>query len=247
MSTARSTARPPSSRPTSSAPSALLEAALAYWRELRGRAADFRFHPCLDRRGLRDRSGDGGVFIERQRLTRRTRPIRPARRPSDHLVRAWHETSACRSCSSNCSNNYGPYPLPRKADPAGDPQRARRASRCRSTATGENVRDWLLCRGSCAALLERRGQRAGRARATMSAATPRRTNLALSRRSATCSTQARAEAAGSYARPDLSFVTDRPGHDRRYAIDAAKIEPGLGWAPDGELRQRAAQDGGVVS
>ncbi len=216
-------ARRRSSRPTSSAPSRCSRRRARYWRGLdAGGASGVPLPPRLDRRGLR---------LARRRTSRpspRPTPYEPnspysaSKAASDHLVRAWHETYGLPALITNCSNNYGPYQFPEKLIPlmihnalAGKPLPV--------YGDGQQVRDWLY----------RRGPLLGAARACSSAAQPGETyNVGGNTEthqprggrapSARCSTGMRPRADGSPMREQITFVTDRPGHDRRYAIDAAQ-------------------------
>ena len=155
-------------------------------------------------------------------------PYSASKAASDHLVRAYHHTYGLPMLTTNCSNNYGPFQFPEKLIPlvianalAGKPLPI--------YGDGQNVRDWLYVGDHCAAI-----------RAVLAQAKPGETyniggwnekpNLEWSRPSAHCSTNCVRPPAGRYARL-ITFVKDRPGHDRRYAIDARKIERELGWRP----------------
>jgi len=206
----------------------LLQAALAHWQALPEPArARFRFlHVSTDE--VYGSLGPEGAFSE-------TTPYRPnspysaSKAGSDHLVRAWHHTYGLPVLVTNCSNNYGPYQFPEKLIPvlvlkalAGEPLPIYGA--------GDNVRDWLYVEDHAAALqavLER-----GRAGETYNiGGRSERSNIALAR--AVCGLLDEL-LPDSPHRPHadlLSFVEDRPGHDKRYAIDCGKIERELGWRP----------------
>ena len=156
-------------------------------------------------------------------------PYSASKAASDHLVRAWHHTYGLPVLTTNCSNNYGPFHFPEKLIPlmivnalaeqaAADLRRrhagARLALRDRTTAP-RSARCWRAARS---------------ARPTTSAAGTRSRTSTSCDACAPCSTRCSRRAAGSYARLK-THVTDRPGHDRRYAIDASKIERELGWRP----------------
>ena len=156
-------------------------------------------------------------------------PYSASKAASDHLVRAWHHTYGLPVLTTNCSNNYGPLPLSREADPADDRQRAGRqaAAGLRRRAAGARL------------AVRERPLRAIRARAR-----PRPARRDLQRRrlerasptSRSCTPSARCSTSCGPTRPAryralITYVTDRPGHDRRYAIDARKIERELGWRP----------------
>ena len=162
-------------------------------------------------------------------------PYSASKAASDHLVRAWRETYGLPVLVTNCSNNYGPYHFPEKLIPL-IILNALEGSDLPVYGDGSNIRDWLLRRGP-----RPRPGRRGRARPAgrdLLHRRPRRNAATWRwwRPSATCWTSA-----GPAARPRrelIRFVTDRPGHDQRYAIDCGKIERELGWTPAGELRER---------
>ena len=170
------------------------------------------------------RSATTGDFTEDDAATRRTRPYSARKAATDHLVRAYHHTFGLPVLITNCSNNYGPLPVPREADPADDPQRARAASRCRSTATARTCATGCTSSDHCAAIRTRARARAASARPTTSAATTS------GRTSTWCKTicalldERRPRADGEPRESLITYVTDRPGHDRRYAIDAAQAQ-----------------------
>ncbi len=156
-------------------------------------------------------------------------PYAASKAAADHLVRAWHETYGLTTLISNCSNNYGPYQFPEKLIPlvihnalGGKPLPV--------YGDGQQVRDWLYVEDHCAALatILARGK-AGETYAVGGSA--ERTNLEVVRTICTLLDRHRPRNAGSYA-DQIAFVTDRPGHDRRYAIDSSKLQRELGWTPE---------------
>lgn len=205
----------------------LLQAALAWWRELEGEARDsFRFHHVSTDEVFGDLPFDAGVFTESTPYAPSS-PYSASKAASDHFVRAWHETYGLPVVLSNCSNNYGPFHFPEKLIPLvilnaldGKPLPV--------YGRGENVRDWLYVDDHARALelIMMRG-RVGESYNVGGRA--ERTNLQVVE--AICDAlDARQPLAGCPTRRDLiTFVTDRPGHDRRYAIDPAKLETELGW------------------
>lgn len=206
---------------------ALLEAARAYYAGLdAGRRDRFRFHH-VSTDEVYGTLGDTGLFTE-ETAYRPNSPYSASKASSDMLVRAWGETFSLPVVISNCSNNYGPYQFPEKLVPvvilnalAGRPIPV--------YGKGENVRDWLFVEDHADALLaiiER-----GRLGETYNVGGNNEVkNLDLVRMLCSALDEAAPRAGGRYA--DLiTHVTDRPGHDFRYAIDASKIRDELGWTP----------------
>jgi dTDP-glucose 4,6-dehydratase len=207
----------------------LLNAALGYWKGLSGEAAArFRFHHVSTDEVFGDLPFDSGIFTEETPYAPSS-PYSASKAASDHLVRAWHETYGLPVVLTNCSNNYGPFHFPEKLIPLvilnaldGKPLPI--------YGKGENVRDWLFVEDHAAAL--ERVAVAGRVAESYNiGGRAERTNLSVVQ--TICDTLDRIrprQDAKSY-RELITFVTDRPGHDRRYAIDATKVERELGWAP----------------
>ena len=205
----------------------LLDAALAYWRTLDGAAKDgFRFHHISTDEVFGDLPFDEGVFTEETPYAPSS-PYSASKASSDHLVRAWHETYGLPVVLSNCSNNYGPYHFPEKLVPLvilngleGKPLPV--------YGKGANVRDWLFVDDHARALelIIMQGKVGesynvgGRAE---------RTNLEVVETICDLLDRKRPLADGRPRRSLIEFVEDRPGHDRRYAIDPTKIERDLGW------------------
>ena len=218
----------------------LLEAARAYWAALPAeRRRRLPLPPCLDRRGLR-LAGRRKGCSPRSRPTIRARPIPRARPPSDHLARAWHRTYGLPVDRHQLLQQLRAVPISREADPADDPQRAggraaaglrRRARTCATGSTSRTMRAgcWPCSSGGRVGETYNIGgaQRAAQHRRRATRSAPRWTSSL--------------PAAPPAARALITFVTDRPGHDARYAIDATKLEGELGWAPRRELRERAGR------
>ena len=205
----------------------LLEAARAYWVQT-GRPAQFRFHH-VSTDEVFGSLGPEGQFTETTPYDPRS-PYSASKAASDHLVRAWHETYGLPVVLSNCSNNYGPYHFPEKLIPvmilnalAGKPLPI--------YGDGSNVRDWLYVEDHAEALLLviQKG-RVGRSYNI--GGENERSNLALVETLCRILDEVRPKgpAGASYAE-QITFVTDRPGHDARYAIDPTRIREELGWRP----------------
>jgi dTDP-glucose 4,6-dehydratase len=206
----------------------LLEAARAHWSRL-GEAdrAAFRFHHVSTDEVYGSLAPDAPAFTETHPYEPNS-PYSASKAASDHLVRAWHHTYGLPVVTTNCSNNYGPYHFPEKLIPlmivnalAGKPLPV--------YGDGLNVRDWLYVRDHCSAIravLER-----GRIGETYNiGGWNEKTNLEIVQTICRLLDELKPAEAGSYSRL-VTYVKDRPGHDRRYAIDARKIERELGWRP----------------
>jgi len=206
----------------------VLDTALGYWRALDPAARErFRFqHISTDE--VFGSLGPDGRFTEDSPYQPNS-PYAASKAASDHLVRAWHHTYGLPTLATNCSNNYGPYHFPEKLIPL-TIIRALRGQSLPVYGKGENVRDWLHVEDHAEALslvLQR-----GRPGETYNiGANNERRNIDVVR--AICALLDDL-LPNSVNRPHaklIEFVTDRPGHDQRYAIDAAKIERELGWRP----------------
>lgn len=205
----------------------MLEAARKYWMA-QGRPEGFRFHHISTDEVFGSLPSDPSVkFTETTAYDPRS-PYSASKAASDHLVRAWHETYGLPVVLSNCSNNYGPYHFPEKLIPvvilnalAGKPLPI--------YGDGSNVRDWLYVEDHADALLlvVSQGQVG---RSYNIGGENERTNLQLVQTICAILDRLRPRETGAYA--DLiTFVTDRPGHDARYAIDPSRIRRELGWRP----------------
>jgi dTDP-glucose 4,6-dehydratase len=205
----------------------LLEAARAYWTTA-GKPESFRFHHISTDEVFGSLPDDPSVqFTESTPYDPRS-PYSASKAASDHLVRAWHETYGLPVVLTNCSNNYGPYHFPEKLIPvvifkalAGDPIPV--------YGKGENVRDWLYVEDHADALLLVLQQGQVGESYNIGGENERR-NIDLVRTLCAILDEKRPKAAGSYG-DQISFVTDRPGHDARYAIDPSRIRNELGWRP----------------
>ncbi|SPJ31287.1 dTDP-glucose 4,6-dehydratase [Falsiruegeria mediterranea] len=202
----------------------LLEAARAYWLG-QGKPEGFRFHH-ISTDEVYGSLGDTGQFTEDTAYDPRS-PYSASKAASDHLVRAWAETYGLPVVLTNCSNNYGPYHFPEKLIPvvilnalAGKPLPI--------YGDGSNVRDWLYVEDHADALLTVL-QRGELGRSYNIGGENERSNLELVQ--TICAILDRLKP-GPHPYADLiTFVTDRPGHDARYAIDPTRIREELGWRP----------------
>ncbi|WP_180898773.1 dTDP-glucose 4,6-dehydratase [Martelella soudanensis] len=213
----------------------MLEAARAYW-VARGRPEGFRFHH-ISTDEVFGSLGPDGAFTEETPYDPRS-PYSSSKAASDHLVRAWHETYGLPVLVTNCSNNYGPYHFPEKLIPVVI-LNALAGRDIPVYGKGENVRDWLYVEDHADALLTviTKG-RVGRSYNV--GGNNERTNLELVRTICAILDEKRPRENGSYA--DLiTFVSDRPGHDLRYAIDPSRIGAELGWQPSVSVEEGLAQ------
>ncbi len=203
----------------------MLEAARSYWVG-QGKPEGFRFHH-ISTDEVYGSLGPTGLFTEDTPYDPRS-PYSASKASSDHLVRAWHETYGLPVVLTNCSNNYGPFHFPEKLIPviilnalAGKPLPI--------YGDGSNIRDWLFVEDHADALLlvVDKGELG---RSYNIGGENERTNLELVKTLCAILDDLRPKASGSYA-DQITFVTDRPGHDARYAIDPTRIREELGWRP----------------
>ncbi len=206
----------------------LLEAARAHWQALPAdEKAAFRFHHVSTDEVYGSLSADAPAFTETHPYEPNS-PYSASKAASDHLVRAWFHTYGLPVLTTNCSNNYGPYHFPEKLIPlmivnalAGKPLPV--------YGDGLNVRDWLYVTDHCSAI--RAVLARGRVGETYNVGGwNEMPNIEIVRTVCALLDELKPDPAGSYSRL-ITFVKDRPGHDRRYAIDARKIERELGWRP----------------
>ncbi|MEO0831132.1 MAG: dTDP-glucose 4,6-dehydratase [Pseudomonadota bacterium] len=203
----------------------LLEAARSFWEQA-SRPADFLFHH-ISTDEVFGSLGPTGMFTEDTPYDPRS-PYSASKAASDHLVRAWGETYGLPVILTNCSNNYGPYHFPEKLIPviilnalAGKPLPI--------YGDGSNVRDWLFVEDHADALLLV-VQKGEVGRSYNIGGENERSNLELVKTLCGIIDEVRPKASGSYS-DQITFVTDRPGHDARYAIDPTRIRTELGWSP----------------
>ncbi len=206
----------------------LLEAARAHWGTLQGNEkAAFRFlHVSTDE--VYGSLAPGAPAFTESHPYEPNSPYSASKAASDHLVRAWHHTYGLPVLTTNCSNNYGPFHFPEKLIPlmivnalAGKPLPV--------YGDGMQIRDWLYVRDHCSAI--RTVLDKGRVGETYNVGGwNEKPNIEIVRTICALLDELRPDDRGSYARL-ITHVKDRPGHDRRYAIDARKIERELGWRP----------------
>jgi len=217
---------------------ALLEAARDYWKSLEGEAKqDFRFlHVSTDE--VYGSLGDTGKFTEATPYAPNS-PYSASKAASDHLVRAFHHTYGLPVLTTNCSNNYGPYHFPEKLIPlviakalAGEPLPV--------YGDGKQVRDWLFVRDHCAAI--RTVLAKGRIGETYNVGgNAEMQNIEVVKAICALLDQRRPRADGKPRESQIAYVADRPGHDRRYAIDASKLRDELGWEPEYSFERGIAE------
>ena len=207
----------------------LLEAVRAYWNGLEGEAkTSFRFLHVSTDEVYGTLSLTDPAFTEENNYEPNS-PYSASKAASDHLVRAWHHTYGLPVLTTNCSNNYGPLHFPEKLIPlmivnalAGKPLPI--------YGDGQQIRDWLYVRDHCSAI--RRVLEAGKVGETYNVGGwSEKANIDIVKTVCALLDELRPRADGKSYAEQITFVTDRPGHDRRYAIDARKLERELGWKP----------------
>ncbi|WP_407278982.1 dTDP-glucose 4,6-dehydratase [Aromatoleum evansii] len=206
----------------------LLEAARGYWSTLEGEEkAVFRFlHVSTDE--VYGSLGPNDPPFAETKAYEPNSPYSASKAASDHLVRAWHHTYGLPVLTTNCSNNYGPYQFPEKLIPLMIAN-ALAGKALPVYGDGRNVRDWLYVGDHCAAIREVLAR--GRLGETYNVGGwNEKPNLEIVHTVCALLDELRPDPAGPHARL-ITYVADRPGHDRRYAIDARKIERELGWRP----------------
>ena len=207
----------------------LLESVRDYWKALPdGRREAFRFlHVSTDE--VYGTLGETGKFSETTPYAPNS-PYSASKAASDHLVRAFHHTYGLPVLTTNCSNNYGPYHFPEKLIPlviakalAGEPLPV--------YGDGKQVRDWLFVTDHCAAI--RTVLEKGRVGETYNVGgDSERQNIEVVEAICRLLDQRRPREDGQPRSSQITYVKDRPGHDRRYAIDASKLQGELGWKPE---------------
>ena len=207
----------------------LLESVRTWWSALPvGTQAQFRFLHISTDEVYGSLSRGEPAFTESHPHEPNS-PYSASKAASDHLVRAWHHTYGLPVLTTNCSNNYGPYHFPEKLIPlmivnalAGKPLPV--------YGDGQQIRDWLYVKDHCSAI--RRVLEAGRVGQTYNiGGWNEQPNIDIVRTICSLLDDLRPRADGKPYVDQMTFVADRPGHDRRYAIDASKVEKELGWTP----------------
>jgi len=207
----------------------LLESVRGHWSALpEAPKSAFRFLHVSTDEVYGSLAKDDPAFAETNRYEPNS-PYSASKAASDHLVRAWHHTYGLPVLTTNCSNNYGPYHFPEKLIPlmivnalAGKPLPV--------YGDGMQIRDWLYVKDHCSAI--RRVLQAGRLGETYNVGGwNEKPNIEIVHTVCALLDELRPKADGSSYASQITHVTDRPGHDRRYAIDARKLERELGWKP----------------
>jgi dTDP-glucose 4,6-dehydratase len=207
----------------------LLEAVRTYWSDLSDSAKkEFRFLHVSTDEVYGSLSPTDPAFSEANPYEPNS-PYSASKAASDHLVRAWHHTYGLPVITTNCSNNYGPYHFPEKLIPlvilnalAGKPLPI--------YGDGQQIRDWLYVKDHCSAI--RRVLEAGKLGETYNVGGwNEKPNLDVVHAICSILDSLRPKADGASYASQITYVKDRPGHDRRYAIDASKLQRELGWKP----------------
>ena len=207
----------------------LLEAVRQYWLALAApEKAAFRFLHVSTDEVYGSLGKDDSAFTESSHIEPNS-PYSASKAASDHLVRAWHHTYGLPVLTTNCSNNYGPYHFPEKLIPllivnslAGKPLPV--------YGDGQQIRDWLYVKDHCSAI--RRVLAAGRVGETYNVGGwNEKANIEIVHTVCNLLDELCPRADGKPYKEQITYVADRPGHDRRYAIDARKLERELGWKP----------------
>ena len=206
----------------------LLEVVRAYWGELReADKAAFRFLHVSTDEVYGSLAKDDQPFAETNRYEPNS-PYSASKAASDHLVRAYHHTYGLPVLTTNCSNNYGPYQFPEKLIPLVI-NNALQGKALPIYGDGQQVRDWLYVQDHCSAI--RRVLEAGQVGEVYNiGGWNEMPNIRIVHTICALLDELRPDPAGPFSRL-ITYVKDRPGHDRRYAIDARKIERELGWRP----------------
>lgn len=207
----------------------LLEATRAYWNGLDAEAKkNFRFLHVSTDEVYGSLAKDAPAFTEEHRYEPNS-PYSASKAASDHLVRSYHHTYGLPVLTTNCSNNYGPYHFPEKLIPLMIVN-ALAGKSLPVYGDGQQIRDWLYVKDHCSAI--RRVLEAGRLGEVYNiGGWNEKPNIEIVNTICALLDELRPRKDGKSYREQITYVADRPGHDRRYAIDARKIERELGWKP----------------
>ena len=207
----------------------LLESVRAYWNNLPElQKSAFRVLHVSTDEVYGTLEANDPPFAETNRYEPNS-PYSASKAASDHLVRAWHHTYGLPVVTTNCSNNYGPYHFPEKLIPLVI-LNARAGKPLPIYGDGQQIRDWLFVKDHCSAI--RRVLEAGKLGETYNVGGwNEKANLDVVNTICALLDELSPRADGKSYTEQITFVTDRPGHDRRYAIDARKLERELGWKP----------------
>jgi len=207
----------------------LLEAVRAYWGGLAANdKPNFRFLHVSTDEVYGSLGKDEPAFSETHRYEPNS-PYSASKAASDHLVRAYHHTYGLPVLTTNCSNNYGPYHFPEKLIPLMIVN-ALAGKNLPVYGDGQQIRDWLYVKDHCSAI--RRVLEQGRLGEVYNVGGwNEKANLDIVHTVCALLDELRPKSDGKSYREQITFVTDRPGHDRRYAIDARKLERELAWKP----------------
>jgi dTDP-glucose 4,6-dehydratase len=207
----------------------LLEAVRQYWSALAAPEKEaFRFLHVSTDEVYGSLPKDAPAFTEQHHIEPNS-PYSASKAASDHLVRAWHHTYGLPVLTTNCSNNYGPYHFPEKLIPLMIVN-ALAGKNLPVYGDGQQIRDWLYVKDHCSAI--RRVLQAGKLGETYNVGGwNEKANIDIVHTVCNLLDELRPRADGKPYKEQITYVTDRPGHDRRYAIDARKLEAELGWKP----------------
>ena len=207
----------------------LLESVRGYWNDLpEDQKTAFRFLHVSTDEVYGSLAKEDPPFSETNQYEPNS-PYSASKAASDHLVRAWHHTYGLPVLTTNCSNNYGPYHFPEKLIPLCI-LNALNGKPLPIYGDGQQIRDWLYVKDHCSAI--RRVLEAGQLGETYNVGGwNEKANLDVVNTLCTILDELQPRADGQSYKTQITFVQDRPGHDRRYAIDARKLEKELGWKP----------------
>ena len=207
----------------------LLESVRGYWNDLpEDQKAAFRFLHVSTDEVYGSLTKEDPPFSETNQYEPNS-PYSASKAASDHLVRAWHHTYGLPVVTTNCSNNYGPYHFPEKLIPLCI-LNALHGKPLPIYGDGQQIRDWLYVKDHCSAI--RRVLEAGKLGETYNVGGwNEKANLDVVHTLCAILDELKPRADGQSYKTQITFVQDRPGHDRRYAIDARKLEKELGWKP----------------